>query len=115
MPILSKITFNVFGEKWTAFLHEPDDYEDRFGEDSEAITVTDKIKKFREVHFNSEDLSEVVVRHEVFHIYMTHQYITSAHLKTDQMEEVCAEMFGFQGKDMEKLSNKLYKYFKRHQ
>jgi len=111
--MLAKITFIVFGEKWTAYLHDSEKYEDRFGEDSEAITVSQKTSKFREVHFNVEDFSEVVVRHEIYHIYHTNQYITSAHLKDHQMEEVGAELFGIRGKEMVKLADKLYKYFKK--
>lgn len=111
--MLAKISFQVFGEKWTAYLYEPDTYEDKFGSDSEAITVSQKDTKLREMHFNAEDFSEAVVRHEIFHVYHTNQYIGSAHLKSEQMEEVGAELFGIRGKEMIQLSDKLYKYFKK--
>lgn len=106
---MEKISFHILGEKWTAFYHEDDKYVRRHGNDSEAVAILEK----REIHFNAEDFSPIVVRHEIWHGFCHFQVISSAYLTTDQTEEVYAEMFGRWGEDMLKISRKLYNYFKK--
>lgn len=103
-------TITIKGQKWKYRLLPDDVYVNKYGSDSEAITLG----SFHLVVFNVSHLSLVGVRHELVHMYSDSLYLQSANISQDDMEEIYAELFSrnwdamdSQAKQMfEKLTNR---------
>lgn len=79
------------------------------GRDSEAITYPyDK-----EVFFNTSSFSPYSVKHELVHVYVASSSTSSSGLDADQIEELCAELYGEHSNEMDALAEKILNYFMR--
>ena len=99
----------IKGIEWKFYAQSPTTYSRRHGKDSHAITYT----KDREIFFNINTLAPDYVRHEIFHAYVASSSVNSAGLSNDQMEEICAELYGEHGPEMDLLTDQLLNFFLR--
>ncbi|NBO22292.1 hypothetical protein EBU94_02975 [bacterium] len=99
----------IKGIDWKFYAQSSATYSRRHGRDSHAITYT----KDREVFFNINSLAPDYVRHEIFHAYVASSSVNSADLDKDQMEEVCAEVYGEHGPEMDLLVDQILNFFLR--
>lgn len=99
----------IKGYEWTFFAEKNATYIRKHGSDSHAITYTHD----REIYFNISSLAPSYVRHEVFHAYVASSNINSSNLNKEQMEELCAELYGDHGPEMDKLVDKILNHFLR--
>lgn len=99
----------IKGHEWKFFAQTASTYKRKHGNDSHAITYT----KEREVYFKINELSPDYCRHEIFHCYIASCSTNSASLTTDQMEELCAELFGEHGAEMNLLVDQILNFFLR--
>lgn len=99
----------IKGHEWTFYAEKSRTYNRKHGSDSHAITYTHE----REIYFNIESLAPDYVRHELFHAFVASSSTNSSNLTKDQMEELCAELYGEHGPEMELLVNKILNYYLR--
>lgn len=99
----------IKGIEWKFYAQSPATYNRRHGKDSHAITYT----KDREIFFNISSLAPDYVRHEIFHAYVASCSTNSADLNIDQMEELCAELYGEHGPEMDLLADQILNFFLR--
>lgn len=99
----------IKGHEWAFYAETNGTYTRKHGSDSHAITYTHD----REIYFNISSLAPDYVRHEVFHAYVASSSTNSSNLDKDQMEELCAELYGEHGPEMELLVNKIINYYLR--
>jgi hypothetical protein len=102
-------TAKIKGIEWKFYAQTASAYKRKHGSDSHAITYT----KDREVYFNISTLATDYVRHEVFHSYIASSSTNSASLTADQMEELCAELYGEHGPEMDLLVDQILNFFLR--
>jgi hypothetical protein len=79
----------------------------RHGKDSGAITYTDD----REVYFNLSQFRPYFVRHELLHVYIASSSSNASSLNKDQVEELCAELYGDHGPEMRLIEDKILEFF----
>lgn len=99
----------IKGIEWEFHSLSNASYVRRHGNDSGAITYTND----HDVFFNSSHFSPGIVRHEVFHTYIASSGTNSASLTSDQMEELCAEIYQSHGPEMDLLVDKILEFFLR--
>jgi hypothetical protein len=99
----------IKGHDWKFYAQSSSTYNRKHGTDSHAITYT----KDREIYFKISELSPDYVRHEVFHAYIASCSTNSSQLTKDQMEELCAELFGEHGAEMNLLVDQILNFFLR--
>ena len=104
-PLKEKIK----GYEWTFYAQSNATYIRNHGSDSHAITYTHD----REIYLNIGSLAPDFVRHEVFHAYVASCSTNSSSLDKDQMEELCAEVYGDHGPEMDMLVDKIINYYLR--
>jgi hypothetical protein len=104
-PLKEKIK----GYEWTFYAQLNATYIRKHGSDSHAITYTTE----KEVFFNLNTLAPSYVRHEVFHAYVASCSTNSSNLDKDQMEELCAEIYGDHGPEIDVLVDKIINYYLR--
>ena len=104
-PIKEKIK----GYEWTFHAEKNATYIRKHGSDSHAITYPHE----REIYFNSDSLAPDYLRHEIFHAYVASCSTNSSSLSKDQMEELCAEIYGDHAPEMDALVDKILNYFLR--
>ena len=109
MKKLPALKENIKGYEWTFYAQSNSAYIRKHGSDSHAITYPVE----RDVYFNISTLAPSYVRHEVFHAYVASCSFSSSHLDKDQMEELCAELYGDHGSDMDLLVDKILNYYLR--
>jgi hypothetical protein len=98
---------NIKGYEWTFYAQTNATYIRKHGSDSHAITYTVD----REVYFNLNTLAPEYVRHEIFHAYVASSNTNSSNLDQDHIEELCAEIYGDHGPEMDSLVDKILNYF----
>jgi hypothetical protein len=99
----------IKGHTWTFYAEKNTTYTRKHGSDSHAITYTHD----REIYFNINSLAPDYVRHEIFHAYVASSSTNSSNLDKDQMEELCAELYGEHGPEMDFLVDKIINYYIR--
>ena len=99
----------VFGNKWKVFFVEEEKYIKIWGDTDAAHTLPTK----KEIHFNSDELTREVVRHELFHAFVSESSVDNSSLDGDQMEEVAATLFGKHADKIIRLSRRVYKELKK--
>lgn len=99
----------IKGLEWTFHVQTNSAYTRAHGKDSEAVTYPHS----REVYFNISCLSPYAVKHELLHVFVASSSTSSSSLTADQVEELCAEIVGEHGIDIEMLSEKILNYFLR--
>lgn len=102
-------TAQIKGMEWKFYSQSLTAYEKAHGKDSDAVTYTHDM----EVFFSKPRLLPGIVRHELFHVYIASSGINSAGLNTEQMEELCAELFEVHGLEMILLADKIIDFFMR--
>ena len=103
LPLKEKIK----GYEWTFHAEKSRTYIRKHGSDSHAITYT----LDREIFFNIDTLAPEYLRHEVFHAYVASSNTNSSNLDKDQMEELCAELYGDHAPEMDLLVDKILNYY----
>lgn len=99
----------VAGVFWTVRLLSAEEFSKVHGEKfKDAAAITDTGKKI--VDFRREDLNDIHVRHELFHMYFDSLLLDSADLNTLQVEEVTASLLGKYGEEYIKISRKIYRW-----
>ena len=93
-------------ETWTFKLVSEKTLNKHFGDDWAAAFVEPKNHR---AYFCKEDFSIDIVRHELWHVFFSHTYTDSATLDAAQVEEVSADLFAAQGKEMWELADFIYK------
>ena len=104
-PLKEKIK----GYEWTFHAQANATYVRKHGSDSHAITYTHE----REIFFNLNSMAPDYIRHEIFHAYVASCSTNSSSLDKDQMEELCAEVYGDHGPEMDALVDKILNYYLR--
>lgn len=102
------IKLNILGQDWKIHLHSDEDFCSKYGEADAAFVLP----SIREAHFNDDEISLLVIKHEVWHIFRAALCTSSASLTSDQEEEISAELFGTHGDHMLRMSRNLYKALK---
>lgn len=97
----------IKGIQWVFYAQSNAAYIRNHGSDSGAITYPND----REIYFNISSLAPEYVRHEVFHAYIASSSTGSANLDAFQMEELCAELYGDHGPEMDVLVDKILNYY----
>lgn len=105
----SALKEKIKGYEWAFYAQTGATYTRKHGSDSHAITYFND----REVYFNINSMAPEYVRHEVFHAYVASSCTTSSNLNTEQMEELCAEIYGDHGPEMDMLVDKILNYYLR--
>lgn len=109
MAKVRSIKIKIKGIEWAIFAQTPAAYKRKHGSDSHAITYT----KDREIFFNLSTLAPDYVRHEVFHAFIASSSINSSFLSNEQFEEVCAEVYGGHGPEMDLVVDQILNFFLR--
>lgn len=95
----------ILGHDWKVFLHEADSFCRKYDETDAAFTLPGE----REIHFNQEELTLIVTKHELWHAFRAEMCTSSSSLSAEQEEEVSAEMFANNVDKILRLARKLYK------
>lgn len=103
------LTVNIKGFEWKIHALTNSTYVRNHGNDSNAITYY----KDREIYFNLSSLAPEYVRHEILHAYIASSNVNSSGLTTDQMEELCCELYGEHGPEMDVLTDKILSFYLR--
>lgn len=95
---------------WRIRLFSNEVYEKEHGHDSVAMCV----KHLKELHFQTKDISEATIRHEVFHAFVESCCLGSTdNISGDDMEEIGAEIVGYHASDICIISKKILTYLKK--
>ena len=102
-----KLTFK--GIEWTFVVQNNATYCRNHDKDSEASTYPfDK-----EVVFNANYFSPYVVKHELIHVAVASSSTASSNLDAEQIEELCAELYGEHSNELDHIAEKILNYFLR--
>lgn len=93
----------IYDDLWTIYLSEEGDNV-VIDEGSEAETDFE----LKETYYRKNDLKLSTVRHETWHLFFAYTFTNTADLDNIQMEEIAAELFSYQGKKIDKLSEEIY-------
>lgn len=95
--------------EWEFILQTSSAYTRMHGKDSSAITYLNE----RKVYFNVNGLIPAHVRHELMHVYVASSGTNSSGLNADQIEELCAEIYGDHGPRMDLLVDTIMEEFSK--
>jgi hypothetical protein len=104
------IKIKVLDTEWKVFLHEDEDFCNKFPEEEHDAAFMMPVAK--EVHFNEEELTLVVVKHELVHCFYDALCVEAAQLTLDQQEEVFCELIANHGDKILRLARILYRELK---
>jgi hypothetical protein len=102
------IKLNILGHDWKIFTHEADDFCRKYDESDAAFTLPAE----KEIHFNLEELTLIVTKHELWHAFRAEMCTSSALLSAEQEEEVSAELFANNSDKILRIARHLYKEIK---
>lgn len=100
-------THTIKDHEWKFYYQSNAAYIRAHGKDSGAITYPAD----GEVYFNSSSFTPSNVRHEIMHVYVESSSTVSSALTADQTEELCAQLYGDHGAEMDLLANKIMEFF----
>ena len=109
MKKIKTYTVKIKGVDWKISAQATSTYHRQHGRDSHAITYT----KDHHIYFKLSELSPEYIRHELMHAYVMCCSINSSDLTADQMEEVCAEIYGEHGAEMGLIVDQILNFFLR--
>ena len=109
MTTKKNLTLNILGTDWTFYLQPYATYKKEHGGDSEAVTYPSDL----EVFFNKNYFTPATVRHELIHVFVASSGSNSSSLDRDQMEELCAELYGEHGPKMDLAADQIISFFSR--
>ena len=108
---IKKIKLTIKDVTWTAQLVPSNIYDLTYGPDSNGITELHT----KTISFNVKVFSESLVRHELFHAYVSSCCVGSmTSMQHADMEELCAEIFEFHGAEILKKSKHLFKILNKY-
>lgn len=102
------IKLKVLDQDWKVYLFEDDKYCRLLGQDSAGLTNP----RDKELYFNLDDITPIVVRHELCHAFYASSGVDSVNFTLDQQEEFMCDMFAIHGDRILRLSRRLYKELK---
>jgi hypothetical protein len=97
---------NVKGHDWKFYGQRSSSYVRMHGKDSAGISYPGD----KEVYFNLGHLSPENVRHEVMHVYVDSTSTHSMLKDADDAEELCAQLYGEHGPEMDLLVDQLLEF-----
>jgi hypothetical protein len=100
---------SVKGIEWEFFSQTSNAYVRMHGKDSAGITYPGD----REVYFNKKYFTPDYVRHEIMHVFVASTSTSSMLKNADDAEELCAQVYGEHGPEMDLLVDKLLEFFLR--
>lgn len=98
-----QLTVNIKGHDWLVVGMTSSAYVRKHGNDSGAIMNFQERKMF----FNLSSVTPYYVRHEVLHAFVSSSSTASARLTVDQIEELCADLYGEHGPEMDVIADKI--------
>ena len=102
---------NILGHDWKVYLHEDEEFCSKYKDESGDAAFVMPIAK--EIHFNEEELTLVVVKHELVHCFYAALCVEAAQLTLDQQEEVFCELIANHGDRILRLARTLYRELKK--
>jgi len=103
---MENLKVNIKDIKWTFDILLDQEYEQKHGTSSHGITDKDAL----EVDFKLTSFSIRLIRHELFHTYISSCCINSINeLDENSIEELGAEIVEFHLDDIQRISKKIYK------
>lgn len=104
--MIKKLDVTIKDIKWTFDILMDYEYEAKHGTSSHGITDKDR----QEVEFKLTSFSLKLIRHELFHTYVSSCCINSINeLDENSIEELGAEIVEYHIEDILRLSKKIYK------
>lgn len=104
------LKYNIRGDEWKIVVYSPSIYVKRLGQDSAALTETDK--KF--IAFDAGEMTEGIVLHELVHVFVSYLNHDDANLTIDQFEEMMATMIERSGKELISISEDIWKKISKY-
>jgi hypothetical protein len=98
---------SIKGITWEFHLQSNASYVRYNGKDSGAITYLGD----KDVYFNQSQLTPGIVRHEVFHVFISSSGINSTTLSACNMEEICCEIYESFGPEMDLVVDRILEHF----
>lgn len=108
------VKFSYKGDKWLAYLI-PTDEMASFVDDLDDATAAQIEWEKREMYISEDELKLHTILHELFHMARGYNYVDSCSLTDDQMEELCCELFAYEGEYILKLGKEILKTFHKLQ
>lgn len=99
-----KIQFKILGRSWTLRLLPKRRYKRKHGPGSVGSTDVER----RRIDLRPSGFDRATITHELVHAFMGEMCLHSADLDQDSMEEIFAELFSKRGREMLKLSKRLF-------
>lgn len=99
----------VKGIEWVFHIQTRAGYVRSHGKDSAGITYPGD----KDVWFNWDWFSPEYVRHEVMHVFVASTSTSSMVKSADDAEELCSQLYGEHGPEMDLLVDKILEHFLR--
>lgn len=103
------LKYSVKGIEWEFRCQTVAAYVRAHGADSGGITYPHD----KEVYINRSRLNPENVRHEVMHVFVESTSTASMVKSADDAEELCAQLYGEHGPEMDLLVDKILEFFLR--
>lgn len=104
-----KFKYPIQGDNWTITVLKTKKFQKKYGAGASGLTIFNK----KAIILDKSELCLELIKHELWHAYLSNQLVKSANLKIHQFEEVTAEMFETHGERIIKQSKELFKYIKK--
>ncbi len=101
---LKSFSVKIRGISWKVLLLPPHQYEAEEGTDSDAIASAPNLT----IKFRTDNVSLVLVRHELVHAYIDSFHLLSASVTGAQMEEIVAEWLSKHVDEYCETSNRIW-------
>lgn len=99
---MKTVRFSYKGDTWNVYLVPAPEMEHLAG-DNETPAYVEPLDQ--EIYFSDDsELNMPNVLHELWHVAFSYQYVATASLNSDQMEEVSAEVFATEAERILKLA-----------
>ena len=110
----SNITINIKGRDWKFVVIADKTFDKKFNaipgdDDGCAITLNDD----KTVFIKKSSIHLPVIRHEIMHILVFSSLVESSSLTALQMEELCCEIVGEHGQELNLWAEKVMNFFTR--
>ena len=102
------MNIQIQGENWIVEVIETDRFIKKCGDGIAGIT--DTVNK--QILFCEDDFNKETIAHELAHAYFSCTCTTSAHLDSEQMEEIWCELIAKYAATIVRQTNKIYKELK---
>lgn len=107
---MKTVRFSYKGDVWNVYLVPAPEMEHLAG-DNETPAFVEPLDQ--EIYFSDDsELKMHNVLHELWHVAFSYQYVATANLNSDQMEEVSAEVFSLESERLVRLAYELLQALK---